>query len=330
MSDPEVECTYATCSVKEQGMIEYIPALPGNIAYAGIFFFILMLQVYFGIRYKTWGFLAGMVCGLSLEIAGYAGRVLLHDNVFEKTNFIIYLVGLTIGPAFLSASIYLCLGRIITIFGTRLSLLKPKIITWIFILADSLSLILQSVGGALTSMADDEASNQQGVDIMIAGLWSQVISLSVFIILCSHFAFNVLRYPLKINPQTVFIRQTIMFKCFLLAIGTATITIMIRSCYRLAELQEGFDGNLANDEVLFMILEGPMIIAAVAVLTICHPGVVMGADMWKSTSFRHNGAEDAVAPYKETDEDDNIAMVPVARYSNTSLGLERTKNWTPA
>lgn len=215
MSNEEIECTYATCSVKEDGQIEYIPTLPGNIAYAGIFFFLLMLQVFFGIRHKTWGFLVGMICGITLEIVGYAGRILLHDNVFEKNYFIIYLVGLTIAPAFLSASIYLCLGRIITIFGTGLSLLKPKVITWIFILCDTLSLLLQSAGGAMTAMADDAEGNKRGVDIMMAGLWSQVISLSIFILLCSHFAFNVFRYPIKINPQTAYTRETIKFKCFL-------------------------------------------------------------------------------------------------------------------
>lgn len=115
------------------------------------------------------------------------------------------------------------------------------------------------------------------------------------------------------------------------AIAIATITIMIRSCFRLAELQEGFSGHLANDELLFMILEGPMIIAAVAVLTVWHPGVVVGTEMWKTTSFRHNkAAATARTPYKELDEEDSVAMVPVARYSNASLALERDRHWTPA
>jgi hypothetical protein len=352
MPEPEIACTYATCSVKEDGEIEYIPTLFGNTAYAGIFVLIIIFQIFLGIKYKTWGFLVGMVCGLGLEITGYVGRILLHDNVFENDYFIIYLVGLTIGPAFLSASIYLCLGRIITTFGERLSLLKPKIITWIFILCDSLSLLLQSAGGAITATGDDQASHKLGIDIMMAGLWSQVISLSIFIILCSHFAFNVVKYPIKINAQTVLLRQTIKFKCFLLgktqyllllqhnvnsilkglstnflivrpiAIAVSTVTIMIRSCFRLAELQEGFGGRLANDEVLFMILEGPMIIAAVAALTIWHPGVVMGAEMWKNTSFRKN-QKNAKNPYKEIDEEDGIAMVPAARYSNASIGESR-------
>jgi len=219
MSNSKIECTYATCSVQEYGQIEYIPTFAGNMTYGGIFLFVLMLQVFFGVKYKTWGFMAGMICGLILEIVGYAGRILLHDNVFERDYFIIYLVGLTIGPAFLSASIYLCLGRIITVFGTGLSLLKPKLITWLFVSCDLVSLILQSVGGAITSVSDDADGHQLGVDIMMAGLWSQVISLSIFIIVCSQFAFRVVRNPSKVNPDTIILRQTIKFKCFLLGMA---------------------------------------------------------------------------------------------------------------
>ncbi len=212
----EIECTYATCSVKEDGMLEYIPTLPGNAAYAGVFVALLVLHIFFGVKFRTWSFLVGMTCGNILEVAGYGGRILLHHNVFEKNYFIINLVGLTIGPAFLSASIYLCLARIIYIFGEKLSLLKPRVITYIFMACDSVSLVLQSAGGAITSMADDEASNQRGVDIMIAGLWSQVASLSIFMLLCAHFAWCTVRNPHKINGETIVLRSTVKFKCFLI------------------------------------------------------------------------------------------------------------------
>jgi hypothetical protein len=42
--------------------------------------------------------------------------------------------------------------------------------------------------------------------------------------------------------------------------------------YRVAELQGGFAGELANDEVMFMVFEGPMIMVAVIAMTIFHPG----------------------------------------------------------
>ncbi len=53
----------------------------------------------------------------------------------------------------------------------------------------------------------------------------------------------------------------------------APILIFVRSVYRVAELQGSFEGKLANDEVLFMIVEGPIIIIASDALTAFHPGL---------------------------------------------------------
>lgn len=47
-----------------------------------------------------------MVLGLILEVTGYIGRLELHFNPFKKSGFLVYLVPLTMGPAFLSAAVY--------------------------------------------------------------------------------------------------------------------------------------------------------------------------------------------------------------------------------
>lgn len=59
----------------------------------------------------------------------------------------------------------------------------------------------------------------------------------------------------------------------------------------MAELEEGFDGKLANDEVTFMILEGAMIILAVASLTIFHPGTCFQGS-WQQANFSVRASKD--------------------------------------
>lgn len=289
--------------------MDYIPTLAGNATYLGIFALLFVAQTYLGIRYKTWGFMIGMLAGIALELVGYAGRIMLHDNIFDNNNFIIYLVGLTIGPAFLTAAIYLCLGRIITIYGVSLSILKPKWITVIFVACDLISLVLQAAGGAITATADDADGNQLGINIMIAGLASQVASIALFIIICAHFGWRVFKNPHKLEPMYAEVRASRRFVGMLfgkfkplparphpsidhrkrltrsLAIGLSIVTIFIRSTFRLIELQEGFDGELANNELDFMILEGPMIFGAVILLTVWHPGWVLGASLWVDAGF---------------------------------------------
>lgn len=80
------KCTVSTCPASFR-QVQYTPSLAGNAFYLAIFCLILVAQLFLGIRYKTWGFLAGMVGGLALEILGYLARVKLHDNPFSDSWF---------------------------------------------------------------------------------------------------------------------------------------------------------------------------------------------------------------------------------------------------
>lgn len=53
----------------------------------------------------------------------------------------------------------------------------------------------------------------------------------------------------------------------------------IRSEYCVAELQQGFNGPIANDQVTSMILEGPMIFLAVLAMTMLHPRIAFGESL---------------------------------------------------
>ncbi len=80
-------CTVGTCPLS-CAQVEYLPTLAGNAVYAAAFGLLLVAQLGLGIKYKTWGFMVGMICGLILEVVGYAGRIMLHDNPFDFNNFI--------------------------------------------------------------------------------------------------------------------------------------------------------------------------------------------------------------------------------------------------
>jgi len=81
------KCTVDTCPLS-CAQLDYLPSLAGNALFATLFALLLAVQVGLGIRFKAWGFMAGMVCGLILELVGYAGRIMLHGNPFNFNNFI--------------------------------------------------------------------------------------------------------------------------------------------------------------------------------------------------------------------------------------------------
>ncbi|KAH7012357.1 putative RTA1 domain protein [Macrophomina phaseolina] len=282
--DPSDYCTLDTCPLSEANFT-YVPTLAGNATYLAFFALLLPIQLFLGIRYRTWGFLAGMTGGLVLEIIGYVGRIQLHFNPFPFDPFLEYLICLTIGPAFLSAAIYLCLSRIVVAYGERVSRLRPRTYAIFFVCCDFVSLVLQAAGGAITATADhDKKMNDLGIDIMIAGLASQVASLAIFMALGAEFAVRCWRDPGALEEGFRDVRRGWVWKGFLGAIALATTTIFVRCVYRLVELQEGFDGELANDEVIFMVLEGPMIIIACIALTVFHPGVCFRG-MWAEANW---------------------------------------------
>lgn len=82
-----VNCTLVTCSLS-CAQVDYLPTLAGNALYAVAFGLLLIAQLGLGIKCKTWGFMIGMICGLLLEVVGYAGRIMLHNNPFDFNNFI--------------------------------------------------------------------------------------------------------------------------------------------------------------------------------------------------------------------------------------------------
>ena len=102
----------------------YIPDLGANILYICIFGFYLLAQVALGIKFRTWDYMGAMLCGVLLEVAGYAARIFMRKDPQERTPFLMDNICLILGPAFLAASIYLCMGRIVVVYGKEISRLS--------------------------------------------------------------------------------------------------------------------------------------------------------------------------------------------------------------
>jgi len=119
------------------------------------------------------------------------------------------------------------------------------------------------------------------VDIMIAGLISQVITMTLFLALWADFVLRTRRARGSRMQPALYdsLRAQKNFGLFQWSLFVATVLIFVRCIYRVAELWDGFGGKLANHESTFMVFEGPMIIIAVAAITVFHPGRVFG-DFW--------------------------------------------------
>jgi hypothetical protein len=81
-----------------------------------------------------------MLLGLASEALGYIARILININPFYRAYFLWYLICLIVGPVFIVAAIYLCLGRIVFIYGEKISRIRPRSYTLFFVGCDVVGL----------------------------------------------------------------------------------------------------------------------------------------------------------------------------------------------
>ena len=168
---------------------------------------------------------------------------------------------------------------------------RPQIYTYIFIACDLIALVLQAAGGGIASSAEaNSAAQKGGIHTMVAGVAWQVVSLACFGLLALDYWLRVARrdpHQHLMNPLFEKLRDRRLFQpCFLVALFLAGMSIFVRSVFRCAELSDGFDSALANNEVTFMVLEGTVIILACGLLTVFHPGFVMGREGWAIANWK--------------------------------------------
>ncbi|KAL2065203.1 hypothetical protein VTL71DRAFT_2872 [Oculimacula yallundae] len=289
---PGFVCSLETCSVKLWGYVKYQPSLPGNVLFLVLIDLLALAQLILGPMHRTGLVCITMLLGLAAESTGYVSRVLLHFDPFSRIYFLMYLINLTIGPAFIAAAIYLTLGRIVVVYGEEISRIKPRTYTIFFMGCDFISLSIQAVGGGIAASypLDNQKMIDLGTHILVAGLAFQVASLFAFLVCAGEFLWRVKKYSHLRNPEFADLVNTRRFKLFIGSILLATITLFVRTVFRSVELSEGFSGKLANDEVQFMVLDGVMVIIATICMTAMHPGYAF-RKRWSDSSFAFWGPE---------------------------------------
>ncbi|KAG5982303.1 hypothetical protein E4U55_002075 [Claviceps digitariae] len=262
---PDANCTLSTCPVS-MSVYNYRPSLPANALFIALFATAMSMHIVLGVRWKSWGFMTFMILGCLVEIVGYAARLVLYNNPFSFLGFLIQICFITTGPVFYTAAIYITLSKTINHLAPQLSRFTPKLFYYIFIPADLVCLVLQAAGGAMSTQS--EGSSDTGINITMAGLILQVIVIGVFI---GAFADYLLRYVR--NPHTPQLRTRM--RLFLSFLTLAIVLILGRSIYRAYELSRGYRGSdLIRNQVLFIVLEGVLIVVAVFALCIGHPGML--------------------------------------------------------
>lgn len=243
----------------EASIYGYYPSLFANWFFVAFFGLFTFLNVFFGWRYRTWSYMAGMTLGCVSSAIGYAGRVMMNPNPFNGFAFKLQITLLIVAPAYISAAIYLTLKHVCLCFGEKWSRIPARFYTWIFISADTLSLALQGVGGGLAASAgSNSALRAKGDHLAMAGIVWQVFTLLMFAVLAIDYAVR-RKGALRTHPYSAEALATIkspQFRLFILGLAAAFVAIFIRCVYRIAEMAGGWRNPIMQNQLLFIILEG--------------------------------------------------------------------------
>ncbi|KAE8135748.1 RTA1 like protein-domain-containing protein [Aspergillus pseudotamarii] len=247
----------------------YQPSLAAGVVFLVLFGLSMIVHTIQFTWKRTW-WCAVFSIGCLTEVLGWAGRTWSSECPYNMTAFLMQISTLIIAPTFFTAGIYVLLGRFIQILGRDSSILSPKMYLWIFCTCDVISLVIQAIGGGIASAETnkEDGDTAPGTHIMVAGIVFQLFSITVFVACAADFVRRALRRRLL---QSVSGSITPLFAAMVFSV----LCIYVRSIYRTIELSQGWTGYLITREKYFIALDGAMMVAAVGVFNIFHPGWLM-------------------------------------------------------
>ncbi|KAJ7136741.1 RTA1-like protein [Mycena epipterygia] len=253
--------------------------------YVGIIFLVLfglstLLHIGQAIYYRMWWLLpTAAFCGV-IELIGWAGRTWSSISPSFGDPYMMQIVCTIVGPTPLVAVLFTLFARVVERLGQEYSFITAKWYIIIFISCDFVALVVQGLGGGLLSSESTSTNGNAiiGASVILAGIVVQTIALCAY---CLSAAIYFRRYS---SIRVVDSRSTHMdnhLKIMIYGMSFCTLTLFIRSIYRLIELGQeistDFRGKVITTEVYFNVLDGGMVTLAIFTLNFVHPGRFLGS-----------------------------------------------------
>jgi hypothetical protein len=247
-------------------MYHYHPSEAGAIAFVILYLITTLTHAWQVCRYRVW-FVTPIIIGGILEMVGYGARYASGKETpnWTLTPYIIQAILLLVAPALFAATIYMELGRIITlIVGEGRALISRKWMTKIFVIGDVLSFVLQGGGGGYQS-AGSLSALRLGTKIIIVGLFVQLAFFGAFLVVAVNFHINIFRRP------TTRSRIGIPWQKHLKLLYATGMLIMVRSVFRAVEYLQGDDGYLLAREGYLYVFDALLMFIVMVLFNIMHP-----------------------------------------------------------
>ncbi|SPO01737.1 related to RTM1 protein [Cephalotrichum gorgonifer] len=246
----------------------YSPAPVAAIIFLVTFTIATAWHIFIAVPKRTW-YLAPLLCGGILEVAGYASRTAATFNTDDKPPYIIQLVCILIAPTLFAASLYMLFSRLVLLLRAEsLCLVRPAWVTKIFVGGDVVCFLVQLIGAATVSRS---GNFELGKTVILVGLMAQIAVFGFFIVVAVVFHRRLAR---KASPPADSLEGRGWrrgWERVLLGIYSASALVVIRSLFRFIEFAGPRDGPLMTHEVYLYVFDSLLMLGVLAVLAVFHP-----------------------------------------------------------
>lgn len=267
----------------ESPYYSYVPTRWVTILVLVLFTVSTVIHIGQAAHYRTWWLFTTLVVAGLAEIAGWGARV--HSSI-QPANYAAYLIlmiSTSLAPTFIVAANLIILGRIITQVGTHYSRIPPRLYAIIFCSADAITLAIQGAGCGMSmsgAAQSDLVTANHGARIMLSGICIQLGIMFVYAFFALEFFVRYARdLPVRrLETQTLEslkspkARMTPNLQMMTRVLILSTILLLTRNIYRVIEFKNGWSGKIISTEFYFNVFDGAMIILAMYVMNLVHPG----------------------------------------------------------
>ncbi|KAJ5373303.1 RTA-like protein [Penicillium concentricum] len=245
----------------------YTPSATAGYAFMGIFGVSTLAHIVFMFPFRAAYFIP-LILGGICETFGYYGRAWSHQSRFEIKSWALQEMLILCAPPLVAATVYMVLGRIVRSFGAEhLSSMRPKWLTFVFVMNDVLCFCTQ-LGGAGVQVTGDQQVMYIGKKVVLAGLIFSLFVFACFILIATKFHRRLRKMPtpfLKENPN-------LHWQRYIWAIYISCFALMLRNLVRTIQFGAGQTTDVNTKEAYIYAFDAFLMFFTMLVLLIYHPG----------------------------------------------------------
>ncbi|KAK4206983.1 RTA1 like protein-domain-containing protein [Rhypophila decipiens] len=203
------------------------------------------------------------------ETVGFVGRTYsaLQNPVFTLGPYVVQAVLLLVAPALFAASTYMELGKLSDLVeGHCYLLLSRRWITRTFVTGDVICFLMQA-GGAGLMASKDIKTRDSGANIVVGGLFVQIVFFGGFVI-------TSLVFHLRVRNNPTARSEAVPYQRHLMALYLSSMLIFSRSIVRAVEFIQGFFGYIISHEAFLYGFDSVLMLLVMLLFNWVHPSEI--------------------------------------------------------